>query len=199
MMEYRVQQKYEEKRSFSCYPLFQYSSTPSFRFLLPSFRNKGAGHRSGATCLGDGVGNIFGPLATPCKEDPVHPRYNWVETWSLCIKSVRRFLQFEDVFQKIILLSGDEPRGQDDQIRFQFKRLSQKGILSPDHQFPVSSIDLGWISPSVDDSLFLDPLVEFFKSFSKGSHIHIEYGYIGIRNLIPEEMGLLSRIHAADP
>src|SRR4030042_4584 len=102
----------------------------NLKVAATSFRKDGASQRGGTAGLSHRIRNILGPLTASGKKNPFHTGHDGVEPWSLCIKSIRRFLQSKQPPEEILSFSRLPPSCKDDQVGLSFKGLSYKGILT---------------------------------------------------------------------
>ncbi len=97
------------------------------------------------------------------------------------------------------VISGNEASCQHHKVCFFLIGLSQKRVLSADHQGLPLFVDFRGISPSKNDLFPLDSIVEFLVTLSKGPDVHVADRDLGVRNLFVDEVGLFDSVHTADP
>ena len=139
--------------------------------------------------LGEGIGNIFWPLAGSSQENPIRGCIERPQLgMSLQIETIRSLGEFEKAAEAICIFSLCEACCQDNQICLFLIGFSQEFIVCLDDQFPGPLINLRRDSLSVKDPFFLDLLIELFTTFSKGPDIDVTDGDPCIGDSILDEM-----------
>ena len=59
-------------------------------------------------------------------------------------------------------------------------------------------VDLGRVAADVPHALAADAVVELLEALAERAHVHVEDGYLGVGELVLDEVGLLGKVHAAD-
>ena len=146
------------------------------------------------------VGYVPRPLGTTGEEDSgcacldrLQLRVRFSE------ETVRRPAQAEERGHPIGVGLWLDGRGQDHHVHVRSYKATQISILGPHSQFVVGqNLHLGPSATHESDPFLLDPLVELLVGLAESPHVHEKIVHLG-PSLVPNLMGLLERIHAAEP
>ena len=162
----------------------------------------GDGGSGGSTFgLGDGVRNVFGTLTDTGK----------VYTGSGGTARVKLRVGFK---QPLVGRAGDtkqsphnfrlsgrlDSSGENDQFNLDFDRHAKKGVFGNDDEVLVREfLNLGDTAADELGAFVLDTVVELFVGFAEGADVHVEDVGFTAGDLFNDLVGVLQRVHAAEP